>query len=193
MLGARALSRLVGRTPSRGARRRGLSEKKKAPAEDRASSSSLSSSSSSAEEDVFDAAALWNLVKFGAFLHCLHEYVVEVSMCCGPSMLPTFNITGDIILMDRISPRLGRVKVGDIVICKSPTHPHQTVCKRIAALGGGAVPSFPAATVPAGHAWLLGDNPDNSTDSRVYGPVSTKMIKGRVVCRIFPFDQATFY
>ena len=145
------------------------------------------------EEDLLDVASLWNLVKFGAFLHCLHEYVVEVSMCCGPSMLPTFNATGDIVLMDRLSPRLGRVGVGDIVICKSPTHPHQTVCKRVAALGGGRVPSFPSATVPEGHAWLLGDNAENSTDSRVYGPVPTAMIKGRVVCRIFPFDQVAVY
>ena len=114
-------------------------------------------------------------------------------MCCGPSMLPTFNATGDIVLMDRLSPRLGRVGVGDIVICKSPTHPHQTVCKRVAALGGGRVPSFPSATVPEGHAWLLGDNAENSTDSRVYGPVPTAMIKGRVLCRIFPFDQMAVY
>ena len=114
-------------------------------------------------------------------------------MCCGPSMLPTFNVTGDIVLMDRISPRLGRVAVGDVVICRSPTHPTQTVCKRVAALEGDAVPSVPGATVPRGHVWLLGDNAQNSTDSRVYGPVPYVMVKGRVFCRIFPFGQMALY
>lgn len=144
-------------------------------------------------EDPFDWQSVWNLVKFGAFLHCLHEYVVEVSMCCGPSMLPTFNMAGDIVLMDRISPRLGRIRVGDVVICKSPTHPHQTVCKRVAALEDEKAPGFRQAVVPKGHMWLLGDNPDNSTDSRVYGPVPTSMVKGRVFCRVFPFDQLAVY
>lgn len=114
-------------------------------------------------------------------------------MCCGPSMMPTFNMTGDIVLMDRITPRLGSVSVGDIVICKSPTHATQTVCKRVAALEGGEVPSCPSVTVPRGHVWLLGDNAENSTDSRVYGPVPASMVKGRVFAKIYPFWEMRVY
>lgn len=124
-------------------------------------------------------------MKFAAFLHCLHEYVVEISMCCGPSMLPTLNAAGDIVVMDRITPRLKRIKVGDVVICKSPTDATQTVCKRVAALEGDEVPGL-RATVPPGYMWLLGDNASNSTDSRTYGAVPTALIKGRVMCRIYP-------
>lgn len=103
-------------------------------------------------------------------------------------MLPTLNAAGDIVLMDRISPRFGLVKVGDVVICKSPTDPTQTVCKRVAALEGDIIPGAHRATVPQGHVWLLGDNPDNSTDSRYYGAVPAALIKGRVFCRIYPFS-----
>jgi hypothetical protein len=36
--------------------------------------------------------------------------------------------------------------------------------------------------VPEQHVWLLGDNSENSHDSREYGPVSR--IRGRVFCKI---------
>ncbi len=42
--------------------------------------------------------------------------------------------------------------------------------------------------VPTGRVWLQGDNLHNSTDSRVYGPVPHGLIRGRVLCRIWPFD-----
>lgn len=131
--------------------------------------------------------SLWGLAKFGAFLHLFHEYFLDISMCCGPSMLPTLSASGDIVLMERISPRLGKIKVGDVVISKSPTEAGQTVCKRVAATEGESVGG--GAVVPRGHVWLLGDNPNNSTDSRYYGAVPAAMIQGRVWCRIYPFSR----
>ena len=53
--------------------------------------------------------------------------------------------------------------------------------------------SFFADVVPPGCVWLLGDNRRNSTDSRIYGPVPTDVIKGRVVLRVWPLDQARFF
>ena len=38
--------------------------------------------------------------------------------------------------------------------------------------------------VPAGHVWLQGDNPANSTDSRHYGPVPLALVQGRVVLKV---------
>lgn len=38
--------------------------------------------------------------------------------------------------------------------------------------------------IPVGHVWLLGDNPDNSNDSRYYGPVPLGMLQGRVFAKI---------
>lgn len=38
--------------------------------------------------------------------------------------------------------------------------------------------------VPKGHVWLAGDNMSNSTDSRTYGPVPYRMIKGKVMAQV---------
>lgn len=48
-------------------------------------------------------------------------------------MLPTLNSAGDILLVDRLTPRFIPYEVNQVVISKSPTKPHQTVCKRIIA------------------------------------------------------------
>ncbi|KAI9366794.1 peptidase S24/S26A/S26B/S26C [Zopfochytrium polystomum] len=66
------------------------------------------------------------------------------------------------------------------------------VCKRVLGLPGDTVLRDPTVSltetikVPPGHIWLQGDNYSNSTDSRVYGPVPLGLMKGRVVCKVFP-------
>ena len=52
-------------------------------------------------------------------------------MCLGPSMLPTFNRSGDVVLMERVSVMTGGVERGDVVIARSPANPRHTVCKRV--------------------------------------------------------------
>ena len=137
---------------------------------------------------------LWGLAKFGFYFWGVTTYVVDLTLCTGPSMEPTLNANSDLVLLDRVSPRLGRIATGDIVVADSPTRPGEPVCKRVAAVAGERVPgSFFADVVPPGCVWLLGDNRRNSTDSRIYGPVPTDVIKGRVVLRVWPLDQARLF
>lgn len=46
-------------------------------------------------------------------------------------MLPTLNITGNVVLVDRISPRFSKIAAGDIVIVGSPENPTKVITKRL--------------------------------------------------------------
>lgn len=49
-------------------------------------------------------------------------------------MLPTLNLSGDILLVDRISPRFRKVAPGDIVLVVSPENPRKIITKRLTAM-----------------------------------------------------------
>ena len=63
--------------------------------------------------------------------------------------------------------RLGEAKPGDIVVAKAPD-PLGLVAKRVADIQGDSV-------------YLLGDNCNNSHDSRHFGPVSRDDIVGVII------------
>jgi len=54
-------------------------------------------------------------------------------------MIPAFNLTGDVVLMDRVTARRGKVGVGDIVFLRSPENPRKIVAKRVLGLEGDSV------------------------------------------------------
>lgn len=80
----------------------------------------------------------------------------------GCSMEPTI-VDLDMIIVYR----LGKAKPGDIVVAKAPD-PLGLVAKRVADIQGDSV-------------YLLGDNRNNSHDSRHFGPVSRDDIVGVII------------
>ena len=78
----------------------------------------------------------------------------------GLSMAPVF-LPGKIVF----AWRLRKPRVGDVVIVR---HHHLELIKRVDKIDGNRV-------------YLLGDNPDESTDSRQYGWLPTASILGVVV------------
>lgn len=121
-------------------------------------------------------------------------------------MMPTLHEMGDIVAVDALTINSGLRPLcrGDIIIANAPGRgPHAggdgatgedyQVCKRIIALEGDLIQPVGSAVplrVPAGHVWVEGDNPHNSVDSRFYGPLPTALIRGRVLCRVWPFHRA---
>lgn len=57
----------------------------------------------------------------------------------------------------------------------------------------GACSTFPAFTVPEGKYWMMGDNRDNSSDSRVIGFVDRRSIYGRAHAVAFSVDTDNYY
>ncbi|KAI0036682.1 signal peptidase I family protein [Vararia minispora EC-137] len=124
----------------------------------------------------------------------------------GPSMLPTFEAQGDVVLELRqpLMAALGRANIerGDLIVYESPAAPALQVCKRVIGLPGDIIcvdptgmraPSTEHVVVPRGHVWVAGDNADNSRDSRYYGPVPLALVSGFVWARVWPPRRWTFY
>ena len=52
----------------------------------------------------------------------------------------------------------------------------------------GARDNFGPYTVPKGHIFMMGDNRDNSHDSRFWGPLPISMVKGKAMFTYFSWD-----
>ena len=85
----------------------------------------------------------------------------------GNSMLPVLK-DGDAVL---INPK-AKVKTGDIVFANHPFKKSVKILKR--------VKNF----TEKGDLYLVGDNPQESTDSRTFGAVPLKYLIGKATCRL---------
>lgn len=135
-----------------------------------------------------------------AVIFLVFRFVIGFSAVSGVSMLDTFK-DGDIVLYTRINPEIRR---GDIISVAIPSGEYYV--KRVVALGGDVVDirsgvlyvngaaetgdylrgsTYPEEssftypyTVPEGDAFVLGDNREESIDSRYFGAVNLRQIKG---------------
>lgn len=55
--------------------------------------------------------------------------------------------------------------------------------------GGTMMADMPERTIPQGQIWVMGDNRNESSDSRVFGPVEVSDVVGEAVVRIWPLDR----
>lgn len=88
--------------------------------------------------------------------------------CEGNSMSPTLK-DGERVLVDK-SPET--IEVGDIVLARHPVEQITDIIKRVQKIS------------ERGHYFLVGDNLEDSNDSRNFGAVTREYIKGKVVARL---------
>ena len=82
-------------------------------------------------------------------------------------MHPTLG-DGEVVLVDGGA----KIEVGDIVVAKHPVEQNSEVVKRVQRINERE------------HYFLVGDNLEESNDSRHFGAVTKEYIKGKVVARL---------
>lgn len=134
----------------------------------------------------------------------------------GPSMLPTLH-SGERLVVERITYLIREPRRGEVVVFRYPLDPREYFVKRVVgipgdrvAIRGGylwvngqrleeeyvtsrALRPFPEVQVPEGHYFVMGDNRNNSEDSRDprVGFVPRELIVGRAVWRYWPVERLT--
>ena len=147
-----------------------------------------------------------------AFL--IRTFVIEPYMVEGPSMLPTL-ISHERLLVNKFIYTFAEPQKGEIIVFRYPRDPSRDFIKRVIATGGDTIEvrpggrvyvngqiinedyikertlgTFNKSIVPEGHVFVMGDNRNNSEDSRFsdVGFVPFKLIKGKASVVFWPID-----
>jgi signal peptidase I len=142
-------------------------------------------------------------------------FIAQPFIVSGASMETTFH-DGEYLIVDQLSYHLGHPERGDVVIFRYPRDPSKFFIKRVIGVPGdtitieGSTVSIQNEEVPQGlvitepyiasmrpgativeelgerEYFVMGDNRDQSSDSRVWGVLQEENIIGRALVRLFP-------
>jgi signal peptidase I len=161
----------------------------------------------------------WVLVIVGALVVAmvLRAVLFQAFWIPSESMEPTLQ-RDDRVLVNRLSYRVGDVGRGDVVVFdRPPGQPDNGIdelIKRVIGVEGDTVEGrdgrilvngvardedylapgtffgdFGPVVVPEDHVFVMGDNRDNSVDSRIFGPIDEDSIVGRAFVLFWPLDR----
>ncbi|GAB6274660.1 MAG: signal peptidase I [Peptococcaceae bacterium] len=148
----------------------------------------------------------------------IRSYVAEARWIPSTSMLPTLKI-GDRLIIDKVSFKFNGISRGDIVVFHAPpaSRLDEVMIKRTIGLPGEIISikkgvvyingnplaepyelekpreDFKPFTVPAGSIFVMGDNRNNSFDSRFWGAVPMDLVIGKALVRFYPLGDAALF
>jgi signal peptidase I len=141
----------------------------------------------------------------------VQQFVVKPFAIPSPSMEPTL-VEGDRVLVNRLVYHFRSPERGDVIVFHPPDRPgSDPFIKRVVAVSGDTISvhegmlwlngvaqdepyikehpmldEYPETTIASGYVWVMGDNRNNSGDSRVFGPVSEDAIMGEAFAVYWP-------
>jgi signal peptidase I len=178
---------------------------------------SVPTSTDVSRQPIGEEVLVWirTLVSVAVYTTLIVTFVAQVARVEGRSMEPTLE-DQDRLIVDKLVYVLGEPHPGDVVMLRYPASPEKMFVKRVIASAGDTVqiingriivnampvhddyvpPSFRShdswgpEVIPAGHYFVMGDNRNNSSDSREWGYVPAKYILGKVQLRWWPVRTA---
>ena len=144
----------------------------------------------------------------------IRTFVVELYLVSGPSMRPTLQ-NAERLVVNKFIYNFRAPERGEILVFKYPKDQSRDFIKRVIAVPGDTVEikdgkvfvnqqlmnepyilsktrgDYPLTTIPEGHVFVMGDNRNNSEDSRFddVGFVPYNLIKGKAMMVFWPFDE----
>jgi signal peptidase I len=144
----------------------------------------------------------------------IRQFVIELYIVDGPSMRPTLQ-SQERLVVNKFIYSFRPPQKGEILIFQYPRNTSRDFIKRVIATEGDTIEikdgqvfvndqllnedyilektrsEYPKATVPQGTVFVMGDNRNNSEDSRFadVGFVPYRLIKGKAMLVFWPFSQ----
>ena len=145
---------------------------------------------------------------------CIRTFLVEPYMVSGPSMRETLQ-DRERLIVNKLVYYTREPQRGEIIVFKYPSDTRRDFIKRVIAIGGDTIEirngqtfvngekinesyirepfhtNYRKATVPKGHVFVMGDNRNNSEDSRYrdVGFVDLSLVKGKASIVFWPVSQ----
>lgn len=157
-----------------------------------------------------------------AFVVPIRLFIAQPFIVSGASMIPNFQ-NGNYLIIDELSYRFEEPRRGEVVVFRFPYEPNKFLIKRIVGLPTetmaiegdtiritnaahpngfiweqGAIttsgrPADQKVTLGADEYFVLGDNRDESADSRLWGALPRANITGRPVLRLLPLSKLELF
>lgn len=151
----------------------------------------------------------------------IRVFVASPFVVSGNSMYPTLK-SGEYLIVEEITKKISGYERFDIVILRYPNDPSKYFIKRIIGMPGetvtidGGVVTITTENDPVGFTldeayvtqpknefrtrtldddeyFVMGDNRAQSSDSRMWGPVTAEYLDGKPFLRLLPVNRITFF